>query len=123
MTEITEQNNSGTMSASNVNNILVSCSLNSYPLGGSVSGNLGGLIVTSPLVLANGSDQLQVPFTGPSTISFTFNQKVPYLQSYSVVVASQPRLAGLLQLTCTVTANGSGTMVVGGVSNVYVQCL
>jgi hypothetical protein len=113
-------NGSGTMGAGNVTTVMVNCTLNSYSLGGNVSGNLGGLIVTTPLKLANGTDTVTVSFANPT---FTFQNKVPYLQSYNVVVQSQPTLAGLLQLTCTVTANGSGTMVVGGVSNVQVQCL
>jgi len=117
----TVQSGSGTMGASNVSNVVVTCTLNSYSLGGTVNGvNLGGLIVTSPLKLANGNDVLTVSF---AQSSFTFANPVPYGSSYNVVVSQQPSVAGLLPLTCTVTANGSGRMVVGGVGNVYVQCL
>jgi hypothetical protein len=118
----TVTNGSGKMGAVNVTNVAVSCTLQSYSLGGNVSGNLGGLIVTSPLVLTNtiDGDTVTVSFANPT---FTFPNKVPYLSSYNVVVSQQPSVAGLLQLTCTVTANGSGTMVVGGVNNVQVQCL
>jgi len=114
------QNGSGTMGASNVTNVVVTCTLNGYSLGGSVSGNLGGLVVTTPLILANGTDTVTVSFGNPT---FTFQNKVPYGSSYNVVVSQQPHLLGLVQLTCTVTGNGSSSFMVADVSNVQVQCL
>ena len=117
----TVQNGSGTMGAGNVTNVVVNCTLNSYNLGGSVTGNLGGLIVTSPLKLANGTDVITVPF-GLTTTKFTFDKQVAYRSIYNVVVQSQPSVVGLT-LTCTVVANGNGTMGAGDVSNVDVQCL
>jgi hypothetical protein len=117
----TVANGSGNMGAANVTNVAVTCTLNSYTLGGNISGlNAGGLVVVSNLVLANGTDTLTVPF---GTTAFQFVQQVTYGSSYSVVVKQQPSLLGVLQLNCTVKANGSGNMVVGGVSNVDVQCL
>jgi hypothetical protein len=115
----TVANGTGTMGAANVSNVVVNCTLDSYSLGGSISGlNLGGAVVVSNLVLANGSDTLTVPF---GSTSFTFHSQVAYGSSYNVVVKSQPTLAGLIQLTCTVAGNGSGTMV-GPVNNVLVNC-
>jgi len=70
-------------------------------------------------VLANGADAITVPF-GATT--FTFDKQVAYGSSYNVVVQSQPSLLGLT-LTCTVTANGSGVMGAGNVTNVVVTCL
>jgi hypothetical protein len=118
----TVTNGRGTMGAGNVTTVMVSCTLNSYSLGGSVNGvNLGGLLVSAPLKLANGPDEITVPFS-VGQINFTFDKPVAYLSSYTVVVSQQPSVLGLT-LTCTVKANGSGTMVVGGVSNVDVECL
>ena len=116
----TVQNGSGNMGASNVTNVVVNCTLNSYTLGGNVTGaNLGGLVVTSPLKLANGNDVLTVSF---AQSSFRFANPVPYGSGYSVVVYQQPSVVGLLQLTCTVS-NGGGVMGAGNVTNVVVRCL
>jgi hypothetical protein len=113
------QNGSGTMGAGNVTNVVVNCTLNSYTLGGTISGlNLGGLIVVNNLVLANGTDAITVQF---GQTSFTFDQLVAYGSNYNVVVQQQPSLVGL-QLTCTV-GNGGGVMGAGNVANVVVTCL
>src|SRR5258706_2801962 len=80
----TVSNGSGTMVAGGVNNVAVNCTLNSYTLGGSVSGlNLGGLLVVTKLVLANGADAITVEF---GQTSFTFAQRVASGSSYNVVV-------------------------------------
>jgi hypothetical protein len=115
----TVPNGSGTMGAGNVTTVTVNCTLNSYTLGGSISGlNLGGLLVVNNLVLANGTDAITVQF---GQTSFTFDQLVAYGSSYNVVVQQQPALVGL-QLTCTV-GNGGGVMGAGNVNNVVVTCL
>ncbi len=116
----TVQNGSGTMGAGNVTNVVVNCTLNSYTLGGSVSGlNLGGLTVVKNLVLANGTDAITVQF---GQTSFTFGQPVAYGSMYNVVVQQQPSVLGLVQLTCAVS-NGGGVMGAGNVTNVVVTCL
>jgi hypothetical protein len=116
----TVANGSGTMGAGNVANVAVTCTLNSYTLGGNISGlNAGGLAVVSNLVLANGTDTLTVPF---GATKFQFVQQVTYGSSYSVVVKQQPSLLGLLPLSCTVS-NGGGVMGAGPVANVVVTCL
>jgi hypothetical protein len=112
----TVTNGSGTMGATNVTNVAVNCTLQTYSLGGTVSGL--NLSLLSPLVLANGTDAIQV---GSGQTSFTFDKQVAYGTGYNVVVQSQPSVAGLLTMTCTVTGNGSGKMV-GPVSNVLVSC-
>jgi len=115
----TVANGSGTMGTANVTNVAVTCTLNSYTLGGTISGlNAGGLLVVSNLVLANGADAITVPF-GATT--FTFDKQVAYGSSYNVVVQSQPTVLGLVPLSCSVTGNASGTML-GPVSNVVVTC-
>jgi RNase P/RNase MRP subunit p29 len=114
----TVQNPSGTMGVGGVTNVVVSCTLNSYNLKGTVNGlNLGGLL-GNPLKLANGTDEITVPF---GSSSFEFDKQVAYGSSYSVVVTQQPTVVGLPLLTCTVS-NGSGVMGAGDVTNVYVNC-
>jgi hypothetical protein len=116
----TVANGSGTMGAGNVANVAVTCTLNSYTLGGNINGlNAGGLAVVSNLVLANGTDTLTVPF---GATAFQFVQQVTYGNSYNVVVKQQPSLLGLLPLNCTVS-NGGGVMGAGPVTNVVVTCL
>jgi hypothetical protein len=115
-------NGTGTMPAANVTNVQVSCSAQAYTVGGKINGlNAGGLVVVSPLVLANGTDTLTVPF-GATT--FTFGKSVVFGSSYDVVVQSQPSLLGLglVQLTCSVS-KGSGVMGAGNVTTVAVNCL
>ena len=98
----------GTMSAGNVNSVLVSCTDQPFSLGGSISG-----LTTSGLVLANGSDWLDVD---ANATSFTMPTTVPYGSAYAVTVRTQPT-----GLSCTVT-HGSGTMPAAAVTSVAVAC-
>ncbi len=103
-------NPSTTMPASNVTNVLVTCSDQNYTLGGTIS----GLGANSGLVLTNEG-------TDPTTIlanatTFTMSSPVPYGAPYSVAVARMPTA-----LNCTVT-NGAGTMPASSVSSVAVGC-
>lgn len=102
-------NGAGTMGAAQVTNVAITCSANSYTLGGSISG-----LVNAGLVLTNGSDTLAV---AANATSFTMPTPVAYGASYAVtVVATQPNW-----LTCSVTS-GTGTMGTAAVSNVAVSC-
>jgi uncharacterized repeat protein (TIGR03803 family) len=99
----------GTMPASNVTSVAVSCTDQPFSLGGTITG-LGS---NSGLVLANGTDTLPVA-AGAST--FTMPMKVPFGSAYAVTVQSAP--AGL---TCTVR-HGTGTMAASDVTNIAVAC-
>ena len=99
---------SGAIGAANVTNAVVTCSDQSYTVGGTISG-----LTVSGLVLANGSDTLNVPvnasaFTLPTAIAFT--------NTYTVTVKTQPT-----NFTCTVN-NGSGTLGASPVTSVMVTC-
>ncbi|HEX4052367.1 MAG TPA: choice-of-anchor tandem repeat GloVer-containing protein [Steroidobacteraceae bacterium] len=98
----------GTIQTSNVTNVLVSCTDQSYVVGGTISG-----LVSGGLVLANGGDSLVVTL-GAST--FTMPTAVAYASTYGVTVQTQPT-----GLTCSVS-NGAGTMDSAAVSNVAVSC-
>jgi sugar lactone lactonase YvrE len=99
---------SGTMGAANVGSVLVTCSVNAFTLGGTISG-----LNRSGLVLANGSDTVAV---AANATSFTLPTAVALGSSFNVTV--QGRADGQ---TCTV-ANGSGTMGAGNVASVAVSC-
>ena len=90
-----------------VNNVLVTCSANAYPLSGTVVGLAPGQTV----VLANGGEQLPV-----SGASFAFATPLAHGSSYAVSVLTQP--AGQ---TCTATQN-TGTMT-APVNSVLVSCV
>jgi N-acetylneuraminic acid mutarotase len=104
----TVSSGSGTVPAANVTSVQVTCSSQSYSLGGTVSG-----LTSSGLVLTDGTDSVSVPANAPG---FTMPTPVAFLSHYSVTVATQP--AGL---GCSVSA-GSGTMPAGPVTSVTVTC-
>jgi hypothetical protein len=101
---------SGAVGAANVTSVAVSCTTNTYTVGGSVSGLIG-----SGLALAdNGGDALDVS----ADASFTFATPVASGSAYAVTVTMQPSNPSQ---TCTV-ANGSGTVGAANVANVSVAC-
>ena len=86
----TVSNGTGAGVTANVTNVTVTCSTNTYTLGGSVSGlPSGGQVV----LLDNGADAATVSANG----TFNFNTPVAYNGSYAVTVGTQPTGA-----TCTV---------------------
>jgi len=99
---------SGTVGGANVTSVSVSCTTNSYNVGGTVAGLIaGGLVLRN-----NGGDDLTVNANG----TFTFATKLLSGASYAVTVFTQP--SGRY---CSVT-NGSGTVGALDVSNVVVTC-
>jgi hypothetical protein len=100
-------NGSGTVTGT-VTSASVSCTTNTFSIGGSVSGlTASGLVLTdnggNPLALSSGSS------------SFTFSSQLAYGASYAVAVSTQPT-----SQTCSIST-GSGT-VTGTVSGVSVSC-
>jgi hypothetical protein len=90
-------------------NVLVNCEMNSYAIGGAVSG-----LTVDGLVLINGSNDT-VTLSKGST-SYAFLSGVEYGTTYGVTVLTQP--AGL---RCRV-ANGAGVMAEAAVTNINVTC-
>jgi len=103
----TVSNGTGTMGGSNVTNVSVTCSTNTYTVGGAVSGLSGTVIL-----LNNASNSTSVNANG----NFTFSTPVAQGSAYEVTVGTQPS-----GQTCTVS-NGSGTMGGANVTNVGVVC-
>jgi uncharacterized repeat protein (TIGR03803 family) len=104
----TASNASATMPASNVASVVISCSDQSYTVGGTISG-----LASSGMVLVNGSDTLAVK---PGASSFTMPTAVAYTSAYAVTVQTQPS-----GLTCSVS-KGAGTMGSAVVANIAVTC-
>lgn len=102
-------NYSGAGTTANVFNVNVTCSVDTYPIGGSISGLAAGAQV---VLENNGADLLTVGANG----NFTFADPVAYQGSYNVTVGTQP-----IGQTCTVS-NGAETSVIGPVTNINVLC-
>jgi 6-phosphogluconolactonase (cycloisomerase 2 family) len=81
-----------------------------YAVGGTVTGLQGAGLVLE----LNGSDDLAVSSDG----SFGFARQLQSGQTYSVTIKSQPTLAREL----CVASSASGTLVIGNVSNIAIQC-
>lgn len=106
----TVSNGTGAGVTANTSNVSVTCSANTYVIGGTVSGLASGTQVT---LNNNAADPTTVTVNG----SFTFATPVAYNGSYAVTVGTQP--AGQ---TCTVS-NGSGAGVSVNVTSVAVSCV
>ncbi len=102
-------NGTGIVGAANVNNIAVTCAINYFTVGGTISGLTGtGLVIQD-----NGGNNLAV---APGTASFT-TAPVVSGATFAVTVLTQP--AGQI---CSVT-NGSGTVGASNVTNVALSCI
>ena len=102
--------NTGTVTSSNVTNISVVCTTDTFTVGGTVSGLAGtGLVLQD-----NGGDSLAVTANG----SFTFTTAVASGTAYSVTVLTQP---SDLSQTCVPSLN-TGTVTSKNVTNVSVIC-
>ena len=94
-------------------NATVTCTVNSYTVGGTITGLTG-----TGLVLSNGTDPVTVsPAAGATT--FVFTSKVNFGQVYGVGVLTQP--SNPVQ-NCTVSGNGTGTMGAANVADIVVSC-
>lgn len=98
---------SGTISEANVTLVTVTCSTNTYTVGGTIS-SLSGTVVLQN----NGGNNS----TNTTNGSFTFSTAVADGGAYVVTVLTQPS-----GYTCTVT-NGSGTISGANVTNVSITC-
>jgi len=106
----TVTNGSGTVGSANVAGISVSCTTNSFTIGGTVSGLLGaGLMLQN-----NGGNDLAIGGNG----AFTFTTSILSGATYAVTEFTQP--SGPVQ-SCNVTS-GSGTVGAGNVTSIGVNC-
>lgn len=97
---------SGVVGSGDVKGVLVNCSADKLPVGGTVSG------LVDTLVLKNGSSLITLKNNG----TFVFPFPLPAGSSYAVTIAQQPGAQ-----TCTVTG-GSGIVGPSSVNAVRVTC-
>jgi hypothetical protein len=101
---------SGTVGAANVTSVVVTCTTDAFPVGGTVSG-----LTSGTLVLANsGGDPLTLDASG----AFAFSSAVASGATYDVTVLQQPSDSGS---PCTVSG-GSGVIGAAAVTSVVVNC-
>jgi large repetitive protein len=100
----------GTITTADITNVAVDCTINSYVIGGSVSG-LAGVGLT---LQDNGGDDLGIVTNG----TFVFATSVPSGQGYNVVVSAQPSNPSQ---SCVVTG-GAGGVTAADISNVSIIC-
>ncbi len=104
-------------------NVIVSCVMQQFTIGGTVSGltEVADDVTKTRLVITNGADQLTVKLNG----AYTMPAKVAYAQTYGVTIVSQPT-----GQTCHID-NPSGTVnsvqlsvgVQFPVNNINVTCV
>ncbi|MEE4173677.1 MAG: choice-of-anchor D domain-containing protein [Xanthomonadales bacterium] len=105
----TVTNGAGVMGAGDVSNISVTCALNTFSVGGSLTGLAAG---ESIVLLMNGAQQTTLNADG----SFQF-LPLADATSYAVTIGQQPT-----GQTCTVS-NGSGILAGSDVNDVTVACI
>jgi len=104
-------NNTGSVNGSNVENVSIICSTNSYTISGSISGLSGsGLVLRN-----NGGDDLAI--TNGAT-NFLFATSVADTQTYNVTVAMQP---SSLTQNCVVNS-GNGTVSGSNITGISIVC-
>ena len=105
----TASSNTGTIAGANVTDVSVVCAVNTYTVGGTVSGLTGTVVLQD-----NGADDLSISADG----AFTFATKVADGAAYLVTVKTQPTNPNQ---TCTASSN-TGTIAGANVTNVSVVC-
>ncbi len=104
----TIDNANGTVSGADVTNVQITCTVNTYFIGGAVSGlTAAGLVLQN-----NGGDDLNIISNG----GYVFSQPLVDHSNYTVSVSSQPN-----NQNCTVI-NASGTIAGNDVVNVGINC-
>lgn len=98
---------SGQIGTSDVSSVVVACDNTAFPVGGTVSGLTGTVVLQN-----NGGDDLTVSANG----AFTFSMPVTATASYAVTVKTHPQ-----GQVCNV-ASGSGMVQTGPITNVMVTC-
>jgi hypothetical protein len=93
-----------------VRDVRVTCAVNRYSIGGTVSGLEGGSVVLQN----NGGDPVEVAANG----AFTFRTQIASGGAYDVTVRTQPSNP---RHSCAV-ANGAGTVGAAAVTNITVTC-
>jgi 6-phosphogluconolactonase (cycloisomerase 2 family) len=107
----TISNASGSISSAGINNVNVTCSTDSFSVGGTVTGLAGAGLK----LLNSAGNELAIITNG----NFVFSLPVPSGAGYSVTVSSQPSSPSQ---QCTVV-NGAGVVGNAGVTDIALDCV
>jgi hypothetical protein len=99
----------GTVVSANITNVVVTCTTNTYFIGGTITGLTGSGLVLD----LNGVEDI---LFSSSAVGFGFGTTVASGATYNVTIKTQPT-----GQTCTV-AGGSGTVGAADINNVAVNC-
>ena len=100
-------NGSGTVSSTNYSGIVITCTDNTYTVGGTISGLSGDITL-----LNNGGN----PITISSNGQFIFSSSLTPNSNYLVIISTQPS-----SQLCTINQN-SGTIINSNVNDILVIC-
>lgn len=104
-------NGSGTMGTTNVADVTINCTTNTYTIGGNVSGLTGtGLVLQN-----NGGDDVTIDADG----GFVFATALTDGATYAITISSQP--TSYPGQVCSIT-NGSGTLSGSDITAISVSC-
>ena len=103
-------NGVGIMGSGNITSIQVTCSVQTFTLSGTITGNTA----SADLILVD--NQGETVTVIPYASSFAFSNPLPYGSSYSVTAFQQPT-----GLWCLIS-NGSGTNINSNVNNISISC-
>ena len=98
----------GTVNGADVTSVMLTCTTDTFTVGGTVSGLTSGTVVLQN----NGGDDLSISANGP----FTFMTPIADLSSYQATILSYP-----IGDTCAI-ANASGTINGANVTDLQVDC-
>lgn len=107
---VTGGTGAGTVGGTDVTTVAIACTTNTYVVGGSVTGLVGGGLVLQD----NGGDNVSITDNG----TFQFPTNVASGGAFAVSVLAQPTVPSQ---TCAVTA-GTGTVVADAITGVTVTC-
>lgn len=105
-------NGNGTITNADITNVGVTCTTNTFSVGGAVSGLEGTVVLQNVWNETHQTEELSLDANG----AFAFTLKVDDGGSYTVTVKTQPSTQ-----VCVVT-HGSGTVDAGDVTDVEVDC-
>jgi galactose binding lectin-like protein len=103
-------NGSGGVTSADITGVAVTCTTNSYQIGGTISG-----LASTVVLKDNGNDSLVVSSNG----SFVFPTSVTSGGTYAVTVTTQP---GSPAQTCSITS-GSGPVAGAAITSVTATCV
>ena len=99
---------SGNMPNANVTNIAITCTTNSFTVGGNIIGLHGVLTLQN-----NGGDTLTISTTG----NFTFPTQILSGGAYAVTILAQPP-----GQSCSMTGSPSGIVTNNNITNIVITC-